>query len=90
LSRRGKAAPAPAAPPLELPGDDDEDLEQEEDDVEPGVCRYCGCTEAEACPEGCGWADEDETICTACQDLALELGFSALDTLVELEGPIKR
>jgi hypothetical protein len=100
VSRRKPAAPPPAAPPpLTLPDDDDElelgqgdddEGDDEDDDAEPGVCRYCGCTEARACPEGCEWADEDQTICTACQELALELGFSALDTLLELEGPIDR
>lgn len=35
---------------------------------DPGFpeCRYCHCTEAMACPEGCAWADADYTICTAC------------------------
>lgn len=30
---------------------------------EPG-CRECGCSEALACPEGCGWAQPD--LCTVC------------------------
>jgi hypothetical protein len=30
----------------------------------PRACRFCGCTEARACPGGCAWATED--ICTAC------------------------
>lgn len=29
-----------------------------------GVCRACGCSQNDACDEGCGWADED--LCTAC------------------------
>lgn len=29
-----------------------------------GVCRRCGCTQNDACDEGCGWAAED--LCTAC------------------------
>lgn len=28
------------------------------------VCRYCGCTDARACPGGCWWVSEDE--CSAC------------------------
>ncbi|MFP4538718.1 MAG: hypothetical protein ACLFPA_10500 [Dichotomicrobium sp.] len=28
------------------------------------VCRVCGCTEHDACPEGCGWAEAD--LCTSC------------------------
>lgn len=32
----------------------------------PAECRYCHCTEFDACPEGCTWADDDSTICTAC------------------------
>jgi ParB/RepB/Spo0J family partition protein len=31
-----------------------------------GVCRECGCTEDAACEEGCSWADETRTLCTAC------------------------
>lgn len=32
----------------------------------PGRCRWCGCTELEPCPEGCGWANRSQTLCTAC------------------------
>lgn len=32
----------------------------------PGRCIVCGCTDAFGCPEGCGWADVDHTICTVC------------------------
>lgn len=32
----------------------------------PGVCRVCGCTDGQACPGGCEWADENETICSRC------------------------
>jgi hypothetical protein len=31
----------------------------------PGVCRYCRCTEARACPGGCAWIDADSTVCSA-------------------------
>lgn len=33
-----------------------------------GVCRECGCTENDACPGGCGWAEPD--LCTACVEPA--------------------
>ncbi|MBE7198371.1 MAG: hypothetical protein INR70_11290 [Parafilimonas terrae] len=29
-----------------------------------GVCRVCGCSQNDACGNGCGWAAED--LCTAC------------------------
>lgn len=29
-----------------------------------GVCSVCGCSQNDACAEGCGWAAED--LCTAC------------------------
>lgn len=28
------------------------------------VCRACGCSEQDACPTGCGWAEPD--LCTSC------------------------
>lgn len=28
------------------------------------VCRACGCSQEDACAEGCGWAEDD--LCTAC------------------------
>ena len=31
-------------------------------------CRVCGCTEIDACPAGCGWADGD--LCTVCFEAA--------------------
>lgn len=35
----------------------------------PGVCRYCGCTEANACMlctgDPCSWYDKDRTACNA-------------------------
>jgi ParB/RepB/Spo0J family partition protein len=35
-----------------------------EDEIsEPGTCRFCGCTEDDACPGGCSWANVEETIC---------------------------
>lgn len=29
----------------------------------PGRCRICGCTMERACPSGCWWADDTETLC---------------------------
>ncbi len=57
---------------------------------EPGTCRYCNCTDERGCPDGCAWADDTHAVCTSCAELALEMGYSALDALVELEGPIRR
>lgn len=36
----------------------------------PGVCRSCGCQEDDPCLTGrgpCAWADDDRTLCTACE-----------------------
>lgn len=35
----------------------------EDEAGEQGTCRFCGCTEDEACPGGCSWANTEETIC---------------------------
>jgi hypothetical protein len=35
-------------------------------EVEMPCCKICGCTEQDACPGGCGWADPDRTLCTRC------------------------
>lgn len=32
----------------------------------PGVCRECGCTEEDACDEGCVWVDASKTLCSNC------------------------
>lgn len=34
--------------------------------IQSGVCRYCGCTEENACEGGCTWVDKKKTICSAC------------------------
>lgn len=34
-------------------------------ELTPGVCRYCGCTDALGCAEGCWWIDEEHTVCSA-------------------------
>lgn len=41
-------------------------------------CRVCGCTEVDACADGCGWADTD--LCTTCDRAAQAIvawGFDA-------------
>jgi hypothetical protein len=35
-----------------------------------GVCRFCGCSEYDACPDGCAWADRAQTVCTSCAPAA--------------------
>lgn len=34
---------------------------------QPGVCFGCGCTDEFACPQGCAWTDERQTMCTECE-----------------------
>jgi ParB family chromosome partitioning protein len=31
-----------------------------------GTCRVCGCTDDHACPNGCFWLDQSETLCSTC------------------------
>ena len=38
------------------------------DDHLPGICRICGCTDEEACPEGCTWVEAN--LCSNCVDKA--------------------
>lgn len=67
---------------------------------EPGTCRFCSCTEDKPCPGGCGWANEEETICDTPKCLAkfrAELGecgkrgFRKTSTsVVELRNRIER
>lgn len=38
----------------------------------PGTCRWCGCSHFEPCPEGCGWANTKQTLCTACVNVDRE------------------
>jgi hypothetical protein len=47
-------------------------------------CELCGCTEEEACEGGCGWSDPSRTLCTACEDLALEIGLQVLELFREM------
>jgi hypothetical protein len=55
-----------------------------------GRCRWCGCTYYDPCPEGCGWADPTETLCTACARLdglvRSPAGRRALAALVQEAG----
>lgn len=32
-----------------------------------GTCKFCGCQENAPCEFGCGWADDDQTLCTQCE-----------------------
>jgi hypothetical protein len=32
----------------------------------PGQCRWCNCTEENACPDGCAWVDRAQTLCSGC------------------------
>ena len=38
----------------------------------PGTCMVCGCTDDRACPGGCSWVDERQTICSACTESLIE------------------
>jgi len=38
----------------------------------PGRCRWWGCTYEEPCPGSCGWANREQTLCTACVDVDRE------------------
>ncbi len=33
-----------------------------------GTCRVCSCTDAEGCAYGCGWVDEEHTLCSVCYE----------------------
>lgn len=35
-----------------------------------GRCRFCRCTHFSPCPEGCAWANRDQTVCTSCVGIA--------------------
>lgn len=40
------------------------------------ICRYCGCTDEQACPGGCSWVTDD--LCSACQQRAQDAGSDPL------------
>lgn len=42
--------------------------------LKPGRCRWCRCTHDTPCPNGCGWADRDQTLCTECRGVELFWG----------------
>ena len=45
----------------------------------PGTCKFCGCTDAQACAGGCAWIDESRTICTRCDSAeSVALAYTAL------------
>ena len=47
---------------------------------QPGVCRYCGCTENRACPGGCAWMDPQQTACSAepCRERYMAEAFTPM------------
>lgn len=45
--------------------------------LKPGVCRWCGCTEGNACPGGCSWADRACTLCSSCANFNREIQTAA-------------
>lgn len=53
-----------------------------------GTCQICGCTDDRACEGGCGWADDDHTICTVCF-LAGEVAEQVVTVFAQL-GPRMR
>jgi hypothetical protein len=44
--------------------------------LRPGTCRWCRCSHFNPCPDGCGWADPEQTLCTEC--VAIEHAWRAL------------
>ncbi|HEV8474621.1 MAG TPA: hypothetical protein VGR82_17720 [Methylomirabilota bacterium] len=34
-----------------------------------GTCRWCKCTDVDACPGGCAWVDSACTLCSACEPI---------------------
>jgi len=40
--------------------------DDDKEEIEEGVCRVCGCTDAQACPGGCHWVEPD--LCSVCKD----------------------
>jgi hypothetical protein len=48
-----------------------------------GTCRFCQCTDAQACEGGCSWADEAETLCTRCE-LAFNFAQKTLPVMAAL------
>jgi hypothetical protein len=59
----------------------------------PGRCRWCRCTEAEACESGCSWANRDRTLCSACVPLDAAMhnvpGRMELAVFLQVQGFVK-
>lgn len=34
-----------------------------------GTCCFCGCSDFNPCPGGCGWSSREQTLCTECRDI---------------------
>lgn len=54
-------------------------------------CRICGCTDDNACPDGCYWIEED--LCSACADLVDQIVRTSVpvyDVLLERAKQIKK
>lgn len=49
----------------------------------PGTCSRCGCTDAEACPDGCSWVDAEHTLCSACAEGDDTDDFDERDPMLE-------
>ncbi|WP_268626938.1 hypothetical protein [Paenibacillus alvei] len=46
--------------------------DQDEEEIEVGVCKICGCTDDNACVtfgEPCHWINDEHDICSACRHL---------------------
>jgi len=50
-----------------------------------GVCRMCGCSHFDPCPNGCAWADRAQTVCSECAPAA-----EAETAAVRARGRIRR
>jgi hypothetical protein len=52
-------------------------------------CVFCGCSDHDACPEGCGWARGGaHPVCTSCTDVLSamsELANRVLDRVGDVE-----
>jgi hypothetical protein len=59
--------------------------------MKPGRCRYCKCTDARACEDGCSWYDLQHTVCdtTACVDKFFLARLDKCATLLRLGTKIQ-
>ena len=37
-----------------------------------GICRWCKCSHFKPCPDVCGWANREQTLCTSCVNVDRE------------------